>query len=90
MDMVPATIAPASAPAMAPLGPTHQQTMPKVNTPHEVLAAIADSAVATPTETKDQKKLIAESWDYKSDQKNNPISFRYSKLFMMVFIRSHL
>lgn len=51
-DMVPATSAPANAPEIAPLGPTHQQTMPKVKMPHEVLAAMADSAVATPTEMK--------------------------------------
>lgn len=49
-DTVPATSAPAIAPAIAPLGPTHQHAMPKVKIPHEVLAAIADSAVATPTE----------------------------------------
>lgn len=48
IDVVPATMAPAIPPAMAPRGPTHQQAMPRVNTPQVALAAIADNAVATP------------------------------------------
>lgn len=48
MDTVPAKAAPAIAPAIAPLGPTQQHTIPKVKTPQVALAAIADRAVATP------------------------------------------
>lgn len=47
-ETVPAVRAPAIPPAMAPRGPTHQHTMPRVKIPQVALAAIADRAVATP------------------------------------------
>ena len=50
-DTAPASSAPAAAPAAAPRGPTHQHAMPSVNMPQVALAAIADSAVATPVQS---------------------------------------
>lgn len=47
-EVVPAIRAPAMAPAMAPRGPTHGNAIPRVKIPHVALAAMAESAVATP------------------------------------------